>query len=165
MSEKDKIVLYEDKQGNVELRADAEKDTLWATQAQIGDLFEVDVRTVNEHLRNIFRSEELVENSVIRKSRITAKDGKKYLTLLYNLDAIIAVGYRVNSKKATKFRIWATSIIKRFVLAGYSLNTEKLMKSSRDLESLNDAIAVIQSPELKGKIKAKIKVNITKDLI
>ncbi len=117
-----KIVLYTDKRGNVELRADVEKDTIWATQAQISRLFGVDTRTVNEHLTNIFKTRELNEISVIRKFRITAKDSKQYLTKFYNLDAIIAVGYRVNSKKATKFRIWATRILREYLVKGFNLD-------------------------------------------
>src|ERR1035437_2171405 len=100
---KNNIVIFEDKKGNVELRADIEKDTIWATQEQIGQLFQVSVPTVNFHLKNIFNSHELRRISVIRDSLITAKDSKQYLTKFYNLDVIIAVGYRVNSKKATKF--------------------------------------------------------------
>jgi len=107
-----KVVFYTDKLGNVELRADVEKDTMWATQEQISRLFDVSVPNVNFHLKNIFKTAELKKNSVIKESLITAKDGKRYLTIFYNLDVIIAVGYRINSKKATQFRIWATGILR-----------------------------------------------------
>jgi len=159
-----KVLLYEGENGNVELRVDGEVETVWATQTQISDLFTVDVRTVNEHLQNIFKSEELDEVSVIRKSRITAKDGKEYNTNLYNLDAIIAVGYRVNSRKATKFRIWATGILRRYILEGFSLNRHKLIGDKEGLEDVYDALDYIEYGSGNGKIKGKITVRITKDL-
>ena len=91
-----------------------EDGTVWLTQKLIGALFEVDVRTVSEHLQNIFASEELDEMAVIRKFRNTASDGKSYLTAFYNLDVIIAVGFRVNSARATQFRQWAIGILRDF---------------------------------------------------
>lgn len=160
-----KIVLYTDKRGNVELRADIEKDTMWATQAQIARLFKVNVRTVNEHLKNIFKTQELRENSVIRNFRITAQDSKQYLTKFYNLDAIIAVGYRVNSKKATKFRIWATKVLREYLVKGFMINEHQLIKSPEGLEGLHEVIALIESKELKGNLKGKITLKITKNLV
>jgi hypothetical protein len=91
----------------------------------------VDVRTVNEHLKNIFLSGELAEAAVVRKSRITAADGKAYLTNLYNLDAVISVGYRVNSRLATQFRIWATQTLKEFIVKGFVLDDERLKQGAR----------------------------------
>ncbi|MES2315087.1 MAG: RhuM family protein [Patescibacteria group bacterium] len=160
-----KIVLFTNDTGEVELRADIEKDTLWATQAQIAELFEVNVPTINEHLKNIFRTKELNENSVIRKFRITAKDGKRYLTQFYNLDAILAVGYRVNSKKATTFRIWATKILREYLIKGYNLNQHQLMKSEQSVEGLHEAIAFMESNTNPGKLKGKITMKVTKTLI
>jgi len=160
----DSIVFFTNKNGKVELRADTERDTLWATQAQISTLFEVDVRTINEHLKNIFNSKELKEISVIRKFRITAKDGKQYLTKFYNLDAIIAVGYRVNSKKATKFRIWATSILREYLIKGFNLNENKLVASEERLENLHKAIDFIESKSGRP-LKGKIRISLVKDLI
>jgi hypothetical protein len=119
---KDQIVLYTDKQGNVELRADIEKSTLWAMQAQIAELFDVNPQAITKHLNNIFKTKELRRDSVCSKMEHTAGDGKKYIVNLYNLDAIIAVGYHVNSKKATKFRIWATRILRDYLIKGFSLN-------------------------------------------
>ena len=89
-------------------------------------LFGVEINTINYHLKEIFKTEELHEEAVIRKIRITANDGKKYNTNFYSLDAIIAVGYRVNSKEATDFRIWATNILKEFIKKGFVLNDEFL---------------------------------------
>lgn len=93
---------------------------------KLSELFDVDVRTISEHLQNIFKSNELDEESVIRKIRTTAADGKNYLTNFYNLDAIIAVGYRVNSYNATQFRIWATKTLKEFIIKGFILDDERL---------------------------------------
>ncbi len=92
----------------------------------MSELFGVEVNTVNYHLKEIFKSSELQENSVIRKIRITADDGKKYLTNFYNLDAIIAVGYRVNSFQATQFRIWATKLLREFIIKGFILDDDRL---------------------------------------
>lgn len=93
---------------------------------QLAELFEVRIPTINEHLQNIFSSHELDEKSVIRNFRITAADGKKYDTKHYNLDAIISVGYRVNSARATQFRIWATNILKEYVIKGFAMDDERL---------------------------------------
>lgn len=101
-------------------------ETVWSSQKGMSEIFDVDVRTISEHLVNIFSSGELDEGSVIRKFRTTAVDGKNYDTNFYNLDAIISVGYRVNSSKATQFRRWATSIIKEYMIKGYALDDERL---------------------------------------
>jgi len=102
------------------------EETVWLTQKLISGLFDVDVRTISEHLQNIFKSNELNENSVIRKFRTTAADGKTYDTQFYNLDAIISVGYRVNSTRATQFRQWATNILRDFSIRGWVLDKERL---------------------------------------
>ena len=103
-----------------------ENDYFWLTQKTMAELFNVKVNTINYHLKEIFTSNELKENSVIRKIRTTASAGKGYNTNFYSLDAIIAVGYRVNSKEATSFRIWATNTLKDYIKKGYVLNTELL---------------------------------------
>jgi len=105
-------------------------ETIWLTQKLIATLFDVTVPTVNEHLRNIFDSGELKKDSVIRKFRTTAADGKKYSVLFYNLDAIISVGYRVNSVRATQFRQWATSVLREFAVKGYVLDRKRLENGS-----------------------------------
>ena len=93
-------------------------------------LFGVSIPTINEHLKNIFSAKELDEISVIRKFLITASDGKKYNTNFYNLDAIISVGYRVNSQKATQFRIWATNVLRQFAIKGYVIDKKRLENGS-----------------------------------
>lgn len=107
-----------------------EDENLWLTQKMMSQLFDVGVPTINEHLKNIFNSKELLEDSVIRKFRITASDGKNYETQFYGLDAVISVGYRVNSKRATEFRQWATRILKEFSVKGFVLDKKRLENGS-----------------------------------
>lgn len=130
-SEKNSFVLYTTPSGDIRLEVFLQDETLWLTQKMMAALFEVDTRTVNEHLKNIFKSAELIENSVIRNIRITAKDGKQYLTKFYNLDAIIAVGYRINSKRATQFRIWATQVLKEYIIKGFALDDKRLKQGEK----------------------------------
>jgi len=106
-------------------------ETFWLSQKRMAELFGVGVRTINHHLKSIFESGELSEESVIRKDRITAADGKSYLTQLYNLDAVISVGYRVNSRQATQFRIWATQTLKEFIVKGFVMDDERLKQGPR----------------------------------
>lgn len=103
---------------------------VWLSQKMMAKLFEVKVPNINEHLKNIFNTGELAENAAIRDFRITAADGKNYETKFYNLDAIISVGYRVNSSRATQFRIWATNVLKEFAIKGYVLDKERLKNGS-----------------------------------
>lgn len=101
-------------------------ENVWLTQKLIAKLFDVHIATINEHLKNIFKSTELDENLVIRKFLITASDGKKYNTKHYNLEAVISLGYRINSEKATNFRRWATQVLKDFAIRGYVLDDIRL---------------------------------------
>lgn len=103
-----------------------EDETIWLPQKLMASLFGVDVRTISEHLQNIFASNELSEDSAIRKFRITASDSKQYETNFYNLDAIISVGYRVNSARATQFRQWATGVLRNFAIRGYVLDRKRM---------------------------------------
>lgn len=121
-----KILLYKTNQGETHIEVVFNSETFWLTQKRMSELYGVDVRTVNYHLKEIFNSGELKEQSVIRKIGITAADGKNYDTMLYNLDAIIAVGYRVNSYQATQFRIWATAVLKELIIKGFVLDDERL---------------------------------------
>ncbi len=102
------------------------ENTIWLSQKLMAELFEVSVKTINGHLQSIFISQELQEDAVIRKFRITASDGKNYATKYYNLDAIISVGYRVNSVRATQFRQWATQVLKEFAIKGYVLDKKRM---------------------------------------
>jgi hypothetical protein len=110
------IILYTTKNGEVKIDVLYSGENIWLTQKKIALLFGVNVRTISEHLKNIFESDELTKDSVCRNFRRTAVDGKNYTMQAYNLDAIIAVGYRVNSKQATEFRVWATKILKDFII-------------------------------------------------
>src|SRR3989344_1945670 len=103
------MVIYQAPSGAIELREDASKETIWATLDQIATVFERDKSVISRHLKNIFKDGELSRNSVVAKNATTAADGKVYQVEYYNLDAVISVGYRVNSKRATQFRIWATT--------------------------------------------------------
>lgn len=125
------FLFYAAPDGNVKVQVVLGDETVWASQKGMAEIFGVDVRTVSEHLQNIFKTNELVEDSVIRKFRITAADGKAYLTNFYNLDAIISVGYRVNSAQATQFRIWASSVLKEYLLKGFALNDDRLKQGSK----------------------------------
>ena len=121
-----RILMYKTHQGEMRVEVLFNGQTFWLTQKRMADLYGVDVRTVSYHLGQIFASGELKEEAAIRKNWITAADGKNYDTLMYNLDAIIAVGYRVNSYQATQFRIWATSVLKEFIIKGFVLDDERL---------------------------------------
>ena len=123
---KDLIIYQSQNNDNVSVEVLYDNEDFWLTQKSMSKLFEVEVNTINYHLKEIFKSSELTEESVIRKIRITANDGKNYNTNFYSLDAIIAVGYRVNSKQATDFRIWATNTLKEYIKKGFVLNDELL---------------------------------------
>lgn len=128
-----KTLLYVGDEGEVSLDVivDVERETFWATQKTMADAFNVKKNTISYHLKNIFSDGELNQNSVVRKIRTTASDGKTYENNFYNLDAIISVGYRVNSKNATRFRIWATQQLKELIIKGFVLDDELLKNGSR----------------------------------
>ena len=120
------FLIFSSQAGEDSIEVRYQDETIWLTQKLMAELFEVDVRTISEHLKNIFASGELDQESVIRKFRTTAADGKNYNTQFYNLDAIISVGYRVNSKRATQFRQWATQVLREFAIKGYVLDKQRL---------------------------------------
>ena len=126
-------MLYIGDEGEVSMDVivDHERETFWATQKTMAELFNVKVPAISKHLKNIFDEGELIKNSVVSKMETTASDGKKYNTNFYNLDAIISVGYRVNSKNATHFRIWATGVLREFMIKGFVLDDELLKNGSR----------------------------------
>src|SRR3989338_9241045 len=120
------FLIYRSSDGNVKVEAFLHGENIWLTQKKMSELFNVQIPTINEHLKNIFKSGELDENSVIRKFLTTAGDGKKYPTNFYNLDVIISVGYRINSRQATQFRIWATKILKDYIIKGFAMDDARL---------------------------------------
>lgn len=122
----DKIVLYQDDDRNVVVDVMFQDETFWLSQKAMAELFDVDRSVITKHLINIFNSDELEQNAVCAKFAHTASDGKTYQVIYYNLDAIIAVGYRVNSKQATRFRQWATKTLKEYIVKGFILNDDML---------------------------------------
>jgi len=120
------FLIFTSQAGGDGIEVRVQDENVWLTQKLIAKLFNVKIPTINEHLKNIFSSSELDENSVIRKFLITAKDGKNYDTNHYNLEAIISLGYRINSKRATDFRRWATKVLKNYAIKGYVLDNERL---------------------------------------
>jgi len=131
MSEQNQFLLYTALDGAVKVDVYFKDETLWLTQKALAELFGVRVPGINKHLKNIFESRELVEESVISILETTAADGKNYQTRYNNLDVIIAVGYRVNSFLATQFRIWATKTLREFITKGFVLDDERLKQGKR----------------------------------
>jgi len=141
------LAQYKTPECEINFGLSGDGETIWATQAQIAEAFDVTTATINHHLKNVFEEGELDEKSVIRKYLITAKDGKNYNTLHYNLDAILSVGYRVSSAKATKFRQWANRTLSAFVQQGYVLNEAVLRESPEKLNALAARVRALRSEE------------------
>jgi hypothetical protein len=120
------FLLFKSPNGEIKVEVFLHNETVWLTQKKMAELFGVDRTVITKHLKNIFEDQELNENSVSAKIAHTASDGKKYNTMFYNLDAIISVGYRVNSQRATQFRIWATKILKEYIIKGFAMDDERL---------------------------------------
>ncbi len=120
------FLIFTSQVGEESIEVRVEGETVWLTQKLIAELFGKGRSTITEHLRNIFAEAELIEDSVCREFRHTGSDGKRYQTKFYNLDAIISVGYRVNSKRATQFRQWATQVLREFAIKGYVLDNKRL---------------------------------------
>jgi hypothetical protein len=129
--EQGQFFLYKDSAGNVQINTLMRDETFWLTQKTMAELFEVEVPAISKHIKNIFEDGELKENQVVSKMEITATDGKNYNTTIYNLDMIIAVGYRINSKQATTFRIWATSVLREYIIKGYALDDDRLKRGNK----------------------------------
>lgn len=142
------IIIYQDSANNPAINIRLENETLWLTQRQIAELFDKDRSVITKHIKNIFEEGELVENSVCAKIAHTANDGKTYETLYYNLDMIISVGYRVNSKRATQFRQWASKILKEYLIKGFVLDDERLKGQKQDyFDELLERLRDIRSSE------------------
>jgi hypothetical protein len=144
------ILIYQTDDGRTRIDARFEGETVWLTQKIMAELFEISVPTVNEHLKNIFGTAELSEDSVIRNFRITAGDGKTYDTKHYNLDIIIALGYRVNSARATQFRVWATQRLREYIIKGFTVDDDRLAQGgghARYFEELLERVRNIRASE------------------
>ena len=136
------IVIYTATDGHVQLAVNLANDTLWLSQQQIADLFGTKRQTITKHLKNIFISNELSENSVCSILEHTAQDGKSYKVKFYSLDAVISVGYRVNSKQATQFRIWATNVLKEHLIHGFTIYKPRL--AQQGLNELQQTMTLLQ---------------------
>ena len=147
--ENSNFIMYTTDDGQVEIEVRLEDENVWLTQKAMSELFDTTRNNITIHIKNIFEENELEENSVSKESLLTASDGKNYKTKYYNLDAIIAVGNRINSKKATEFRIWATKILKEYMTKGFALNDERLKNNGTSpyFEELLARIRDIRSSE------------------
>lgn len=160
-------IIYEENGTNVEFRTDVENQTIWAPIQQMAQLFGVQKSAISKHLTNIYDSGELIEEATVSKMETVQLEGKRSIKRaveFYNLDAIIAVGYRVSSKKATKFRIWATRILRQYLIRGHGFGSYDI-EIPESLEGLHQALALIESKAYKGKLKGKITIRLTKDLV
>ena len=137
------VVIFHPKGEKATLEVQLREETVWLSQKQMAALFDKDVRTINEHIINIFKEKELSKTSVIRNFRITASDGKIYDTAFYNLDVIISVGYRVKSKRGTQFRIWASNVLKQHLIQGYTINDKRLKEQSANLKALQRTVQML----------------------
>ena len=143
------MIIYVSKDGNIKVDVNIQNETIWMSQDMMANLYDTTKQNISYHLNNIFKEKELDKDSVVKNFLTTASDGKNYNVLHYNLDAIIAVGYRINSKKATEFRMWATKILKEYIVKGFSLNNEKLKNNGENpyFEELLARIRDIRSSE------------------
>jgi len=138
------LLIYQSEDGRIKLDVRFDGETVWLTQKLMAELFGKDVRTINEHLQNIFDEGELMPDSVIRKFRITAADSKNYDIQHYNLDVIISVGYRVKSLQGTQFRIWATQRLREFIVKGFVLDDERLKNPDLPFDYFEELLRRIQ---------------------
>lgn len=143
------MIIYVSKDGNIKVDVNIKNEDIWMSQDVMANLYDTTKQNISYHLNNIFKENELNKNSVVKDFLTTASDGKNYNVLHYNLDAIIAVGYRINSKKATEFRIWATKILKEYMTKGFTLNDERLKNNGTSpyFEELLARIRDIRSSE------------------
>ena len=131
MMENQNILIYENQRGDIKVDVRFEDESIWLSQKQLAEVFGKSVKTINEHIINIFEDEELDKNSVIRNYRITANDGKNYDVLHYNLDMIIALGFKVRSSTGTKFRIWANQKLKEYITKGFVLDDDRFKNGTQ----------------------------------
>ena len=143
--DKGEIIIYQTENGQTELEVRLEQETLWLNLNQIASIFGRDKSVISRHVRNLFLTGELVRNTVVAFFATTAADGKTYQVEYFNLDAILSVGYRVNSKRGTQFRIWANSILKEYLVKGYALNEKRLQEQLQRFENLKQSIRLIEN--------------------
>lgn len=143
MEQQNNIVIYQTENGKTKLDVHLQEQTIWLSLDKISSLFQKNKSTISRHIKNIFLSEELDRESVVANFATTAKDGKIYQVDYYNLDMIISVGYRVNSKIATQFRKWATGILKQYLVDGYAVNEKRLQEQKSKISQLQNAIKLL----------------------
>ena len=144
MTNNSQIIIYQNESGEVKLDVRFDGDTVWLTQKMMSELFDCSTDNISLHLKNIFKESELNENSVTEEYSTTASDGKNYRIKHYNLDAIISIGYRVNSTRATQFRIWATKILKEYIVKGFVLDDERLKNPDLPFDYFEELVQRIQ---------------------
>jgi len=144
MPEKNEIVIYTTPEGKETFEVNLKKDTVWLNLNQISELFKRDKSVISRHTKNIFNTEELNKKAVVAKFATTASDGKVYQVDYYNLDLIISVGYRVNSKRGTQFRIWATNILKQHLVNGYTINEKRIREDRNKLKELQKTLKITE---------------------
>ena len=147
--EQGQIIIYQSEDGNTHIDVKIEDETVWLTQNQLVELYQTSKSNVSEHIKYIFEDKELDEDSVVRKFRTTASDGKKYNVTYYNLDMIISLGYRIKSIIATRFRRWATERLKEYMIKGFTMDDERLKQlgGGNYWRELLDRIRDIRSSE------------------
>lgn len=153
------IEIYRSPEGNIELNVKLENDTVWLTQSQMAELFAVDRTSVTRHIRNIYKSQELDEKSTCAKNAQVRFEGKRQIIRdipYYNLDMIISVGYRVNSKNATSFRRWATSILKQYIIKGYAINQKRQLQRTERSGSFDVTCDYIARSSIRGRIQRTV---------
>jgi hypothetical protein len=136
MASTNDILLYQTPDGQMQLEVQLANETVWLSQAQMVELFDTTKQNVSLHLRNLFREEELSEETSVKDSLILVSKGRKYTVKYYNLDVVISVGYRVSSLRGTHFRQWATNILRQYLVRGFVLNEKRLRESARQLADL-----------------------------
>jgi len=150
---KGEIIIYQTSKKEVELKVRLEKESIWLSLDQMSALFGRDKSVVSRHIKNVFAEKELNKNSVVANFATTAKDGKIYNVDYYNLDVIISVGYRVKSQQGVFFRIWATSVLKKYLLQGYAINEKRLLEARNKFNELQTTISFLQRQTDKKQLK------------
>jgi hypothetical protein len=150
-----KIVLYKSPSGNIDLKVSFDGQTVWLTQKQMAELFNTDRTAIGKHISNIIKIGELPRKSVCAKIAHTARDGKVYKTSFYNLDMIISVGYRVNSIQGTQFRIWATKVLKNYLVKGYVINQKRILEQKKIFEDFKKTVDFVTSKSKLSQLKSE----------
>lgn len=146
MEESNKILIYQSDDGKSQLQVSLQDDTIWLTQKQLSELFKTTIPNINMHLKNIFNEGEQIEKTTIKESLIVQTEGKRKVKrkqIVYNLEIIISIGYRINSFRATQFRQWATETLKEYLVKGYAINEKRLAQKEQEIQVLKDGIQIL----------------------